>query len=119
MSQILVSFLVSSTPFTFSFSNSESHITSSITDGASLFRLDNWVAANAERQKAEWKKTERPERPQQGAEETVERKIAVKKIICDNKNHQVDPGKPLGAPGARPSSATAVSETTWTQETTG
>jgi len=46
-------------------------------------------------------------------------KLLLKKITCNIKNHQVDPGKPLGAPGARPSSATAVSETTWTQETTG
>ena len=42
-------------------------------DKVPLFRLDNWVAANAERQKAECTKTKRPERPQQGAEKTVER----------------------------------------------
>ena len=48
-----------------------------------------------------------------------EKLLLKKRNNCNIKNHQVDPGKPLGAPGARPSSATAVSETTWTQETTG
>ena len=50
-----------------------------LSDKVSLFRLNNRVAANAERQKAECTKTERPERPQQGAEETVEREIARKR----------------------------------------
>ena len=53
------------------------------------------------------------------AEETVEREIALRDDLPQFFSHQVDPGKSLGAPGARSSSTAAASEASRTQETTG